>query len=408
MHLVPDSWKERAQRLQPDLDETAVQAQLITIFPTAASIAIGIVLVSLSFLAVLPSIAYAFLAVSVTQVISFIIGFARPQFTLHALFGFALVGIWANFYIHAESGGFTSGLWALAWLMIVPLAVYFVGGQRIGAFALLQAMVALIAAILLEQRFAASPLVIPIWLILIHNFITLSSVLLMGYIWADFLISQLELARRQADALLLNVLPKSIAARLKADEATIADSYDSVTVLFADIVDFTTMSSAADPVDVVNKLNEIFSDFDELAAKHGLEKIKTIGDAYMVAGGLPEPRDDHVEAVAAFAVDVVDIIGRHQSWTGEPIRLRVGINTGPIVAGVIGRQKFIYDLWGDAVNVASRMESNGLANQIQVTAAVKERLNGRYVFEEREPIDIKGKGQMVTYLLSPTSAAPAY
>ncbi|MCO5182258.1 MAG: adenylate/guanylate cyclase domain-containing protein [Candidatus Promineofilum sp.] len=407
MHLVPDSWKERAQRLQPDLDETAVQAQLITIFPTAASIAIGIVLVTLSFIAGLPSIAYAFLAVSVSQAISFIIGSARPQFTIHALFGFALVGIGANFYIHAVSGGFTSGLWSLAWLMIVPLAIYFVGGQRIGAFALLLAMGALIAAVLFEKRFAASPVVIPIWLILVHNFITLSSVLLMGYIWADFLISQLELARRQADALLLNVLPKSIAARLKAGEATIADRYDSVTVLFADIVDFTTMSSAADPVDVVNKLNEIFSDFDELAAQYGLEKIKTIGDAYMVAGGLPEPRDDHVEAVAAFAVDVVDIIGRHQSWTDEPIRLRVGINTGPIVAGVIGRQKFIYDLWGDAVNVASRMESNGLANQIQVTAAVRERLDGRYVFDEREPIFVKGKGQMITYLLSAIPTTPA-
>ena len=405
MQLVPDSWKERAQRLQPDLDEITIQAQLVTIFPTAVSIVIGIILVTLCFVAGLPTIAFAFLAVTVAQAASFGIGTARPRLTPLALLGFALVGIGANFYVHAESGGFTSGLWALAWLVIVPLAVYFTGGQRIGAFALVVAMAALIAAVLFEQRFAASPLAIPIWLMLIHNLITLSSVLLTGYIWADFLISQLSAAHERADSLLLNILPRQIASRLKAGQKTIADSYDEVTVLFADIVDFTTMSSAADPVDVVNKLNEIFSDFDELAARRGLEKIKTIGDAYMVAGGLPEPRDDHAEAVVGFAVDMVDAIGRHRSWTGDPILLRVGINTGPIVAGVIGRQKFIYDLWGDAVNVASRMESNGLANQIQVTEAVRARLNHRYAFDEREPIFIKGKGEMVTYLLKPVPSS---
>jgi adenylate cyclase len=207
---------------------------------------------------------------------------------------------------------------------------------------------------------------------------------------------------RQTDTLLLSILPKPIAARLKSGEATIADSYDAVTVLFADIVDFTTMSAHADPEDVVSKLNEVFSDFDDLAAKHGLEKIKTIGDAYMVAGGLPEPRRDHAEAVAAFAVEMLDAISRHRSWTGEPIRLRVGISSGPIVAGVIGRQKFIYDVWGDAVNVASRMESGGLANEIQVTAAVKESARGAVCqFEERSPIQVKGKGLMVTYLMTP-------
>lgn len=405
MQLVPDSWKERAQRLQPDLDEITIQAQLVTIFPTAASIVIGIVLVTLSFVAGLPTIAIAYLAVLIAQAVSFGIGTAIPRLTPLALLGFVLVGIGANFYIHAESGGFTSGLWALAWLVIVPLAVYFTGGQRIGAFALAVAMAALIAAVLFEQRFAASPLVIPTWLMLIHNLITLSSVLLTGYLWADFLISQLSAAHERADSLLLNILPRQIASRLKAGQKTIADSYDEVTVLFADIVDFTTMSSAADPVDVVTKLNDIFSDFDELAAKHGLEKIKTIGDAYMVVGGLPEPRDDHAEAVAAFAVEMVDAIGRHRSWTGDPIRLRVGINSGPIVAGVIGRRKFIYDLWGDAVNVASRMESNGLANQIQVTEAVRTRLNNRYAFDERQPIFIKGKGEMVTYLLKPVPGA---
>jgi len=214
-----------------------------------------------------------------------------------------------------------------------------------------------------------------------------------------YLFNQIERYRRRADDLLLNILPGTIAGRLKENPGTIADGYNEATVLFADIVDFTTMSSTADPVDVVKKLNEIFSDFDGLAAQHGLEKIKTIGDAYMVAGGLPEPKEDHCEAVAAFAVDMVAAMERHASWTDEPMRIRVGINCGPVVAGVIGRQKFIYDLWGDAVNVASRMESNGLSNEIQVTQAVKDKLDGQYDFEERGPIEVKGKGRMVTYLL---------
>ena len=196
-------------------------------------------------------------------------------------------------------------------------------------------------------------------------------------------------------------MPGSIAERLKRSPEIIADGYSDVTVLFADIVDFTTISSAADPVAVVKLLNDIFSEFDGLAEKHGLEKIKTIGDAYMVAAGLPEPRPDHTEAITHFALDMLQAVKKHEDFYGEPICLRVGMNSDPVVAGVIGRQKFIYDLWGDAVNVASRMESNGLANQIQVTRVVKEKLDDQYTFVEREPIHIKGKGLMVTYLLDP-------
>jgi adenylate cyclase len=172
-----------------------------------------------------------------------------------------------------------------------------------------------------------------------------------------------------------------------------------VTILFADIVDFTAMSSGVDPEQVVAKLNEIFSDFDRLAARHDLEKIKTIGDANMVAGGLPEPTVDHCQAVIAFAFDVLDTMERHASWTGEPMRIRIGINSGPVVAGVIGEQKFIYDLWGDAVNVASRMEAYGVAGEIQVTQEVRDKLEGRYNFEERGQIEVKGKGPMTTFLL---------
>ncbi len=216
-----------------------------------------------------------------------------------------------------------------------------------------------------------------------------------------YLVNEIDEARKQADLLLLNILPAPIADRLKQKPEVIADGYSEVTILFADIVDFTRLSSHANPAEVVRVLNEIFSDLDDLAKRHGLEKIKTTGDGYMVAGGLPVTREDHCDAVVSFALDMLDRIKRHQAWNHEPIHLRVGIDTGPVVAGVIGRHKFIYDLWGDAVNTASRMESNGLVDVIQVTEAVKRKMDGKYTFEQREPINIKGKGQMVTYLLRP-------
>ena len=220
-----------------------------------------------------------------------------------------------------------------------------------------------------------------------------------------FLFRQEERARRQADALLLNVLPRPIADQLKLSPETIAQGYDEVTVLFADIVGFTHMSAAADPRAVVELLNAVFSAFDDLADHYRLEKIKTVGDAYMVVGGLPQPRADHAEAVADFAIDMLKVVKRFRAWNGDEICLRVGIHSGPTVAGVIGRRKFIYDLWGDTVNTASRMESYGLENTIQVTPEVMARLDGsaggRYRFEPRGPIEVKGKGLMMTYLLIP-------
>jgi len=216
-----------------------------------------------------------------------------------------------------------------------------------------------------------------------------------------FLFRQLERARSQADALLRNILPSPVADRLKVDPTTIADSFNEVTVLFADLVGFTRMSAAADPRAVVGLLNAVFSEFDALTEKHGLEKIKTIGDAYMVVGGLPVPRPDHVEAVMAFALDALVVLKRYHALDGSPLGVRIGINTGPTVAGVIGRRKFIYDLWGDTVNTASRMEAFGLENVIQVTQAVRDKLQERYTFEERGPIEVKGKGLMTTWLLRP-------
>lgn len=209
----------------------------------------------------------------------------------------------------------------------------------------------------------------------------------------------LRAAQNKSDHLLLNILPAAIVENLKKGEGSAAEKFDSATVLFADIVGFTSLAARISPLELVNLLNQIFSKFDELTEKHGLEKIKTNGDAYMVAGGLPVLRPDHAEAIADMALDMLAASADFQTDTGEPFQIRIGINTGPVVAGVIGTKKFSYDLWGDTVNVASRMESQGLPGCIQVTAAVYDRLKDRYVFEERGAIAVKGKGETIAYLL---------
>ena len=210
----------------------------------------------------------------------------------------------------------------------------------------------------------------------------------------------LRLEKEKSELLLLNILPGPIAQRLKYESGSIADSFAEVTVLFADIVGFTKLSTRVSPIELVELLNQIFSTFDRLAEKHGLEKIKTIGDAYMVVGGLPTPRADHAEAIAEMALDMQYAIAQFNHETSESFSIRIGINTGPVVAGVIGIKKFIYDLWGDTVNTASRMESHGIPGYIQVTADTYERLQDKFVLDERGIIDVKGKGEMTTYFLT--------
>ena len=209
----------------------------------------------------------------------------------------------------------------------------------------------------------------------------------------------LNVERDRAESLLLNVLPAEVADRLKHGQATIADSFAEVTVLVADIVDFTSLSARISPEPLVQMLNQVFSAFDQLAEKHGLEKVKTIGDAYMIVSGLNGPLPNRPEAVAAMALEIQTELRRLSEVTGIDLQVRVGIDTGPVVAGVIGTKKFIYDLWGDTVNTASRMESQGLPGRIQVTQRYRECLLDKYHFEERGSIRVKGKGEMTAYLL---------
>jgi adenylate cyclase len=210
----------------------------------------------------------------------------------------------------------------------------------------------------------------------------------------------LKKEQEKSENLLLNILPSPIVEELKQKQSATPVQFEEATFLFADIVRFTPTSSAMPPTEVVSLLNGVFSTFDYLAQQHGVEKIRTIGDSYFLAGGVPVVRDDHAEAIADMALDMQREI-QNFSWpNGEPLQLRIGINTGgPVVGAVIGIQKFAYDVWGNDVNLASRMESQGEAGRIHVSAATYDRLHDRYEFEKRGEIDIKGKGAMTTYWL---------
>jgi class 3 adenylate cyclase len=210
----------------------------------------------------------------------------------------------------------------------------------------------------------------------------------------------LRAEQEKSERLLLNILPEMIADRLKQGDINIADGFAEVTILFADIVGFTEISSRTSPQELVELLNKIFSAFDRLSEQYGLEKIKTIGDNYMVAGGLPLPCTNHAESIAEMALEMQQEIMKFSDESGAPLNIRIGINTGPVVAGVIGTKKFIYDLWGDAVNTASRMESQGIRGKIQVSDSTYKLLCDKYLLEKRGKINVKGKGAMTTYLLT--------
>jgi len=209
----------------------------------------------------------------------------------------------------------------------------------------------------------------------------------------------LEAEQARSERLLLNILPAPIADQLRDGATTIAESYPDVTVLFADIVGFTPLAEELGAKALVDLLNEVFIVFDNLAEAAGIEKIKTIGDAYMVVGGLPMPRPDHLAAVLELAIAMCDAISDVRTPHGEPLQLRIGVDVGPVVAGVIGRRKFSYDVWGDTVNTASRMESQGVLGRIQVTERVKQAACQQFDFEPRRSLAIKGKGSMTTFLL---------
>jgi class 3 adenylate cyclase len=248
-----------------------------------------------------------------------------------------------------------------------------------------------------------------ITMFLIHNYFFVSaniigmftSYVLESYTRRDFMQKRfLEAEHEKSEKLLLNILPRKIAAALKEKGQIIADDFQETSVLFADIVNFTKLSAPLPPQKVVELLNSLFSQFDTLADKYGVEKIKTIGDCYMVAAGVPEPRSNHAHVLASLALDMLEHMQEQRFLNRLYLDLRIGINSGPLVAGIIGRRKFIYDLWGDTVNTASRMESHGSSGRIQISRSTYELLKEDFLCEAKGEIFVKGKGKMeVWYLL---------
>jgi len=299
------------------------------------------------------------------------------------------------------------GLWAI----LAPLGALVFGGVRSGVRWYAAFLAIFIACGVAGGFVSSSP--VPVWfstLMLVLNVAVggtiLFTLLALFAQQRQNALAALRVEQDKAESLLLNILPRSIAEKLKTETQTIADSFTSASILFADVVDFTPFAQRLEAAEVVGILDRLFSHFDALAERYDLEKIKTIGDAYMVAAGVPTPRPDHAQALALMAIDMREAMRDADAVGDLGLELRIGINSGPVVAGVIGRKRFLYDLWGDAVNTASRMESHGAPGQIQITRATYELIRGDFVCEPHGSIEVKGKGEMETwYLVGPRRAA---
>ncbi len=292
----------------------------------------------------------------------------------------------------------------IVWGVIAPLGAILLIGSRAGLVAYLGLVVVVVAGILVDPLVPKDQALPHAQTVLATAINVLgASAVTVGVV--RYIDGQRLAARRESDDLLRNVLPEPIARRLKAGERVIADQFDEASVLFADIVEFTPLAKAHSPRETLAALNELFTAFDRLADQFGLEKIKTIGDAYMVVAGVPQPRADHAAVLVEMALAMHRHVDGLSPVLGRQLQIRTGIASGPVAAGVIGERKFSYDLWGDTVNTAARMESSGVPGCIQVTEETCLLLAGRYPFERREGVDVKGKGIMSTWLLDP--AAPS-
>ena len=302
------------------------------------------------------------------------------------------------FFLMAALGGFINGSAVVLWSLICPLGALLFDEPRHAprwflAFAVLVVLSGFLQPYVRIANHLSSVLVIFFFVI---NLIGVGSLVFM---MVFYFVGQKNMFQQKSESLLLNILPKEIAAILKNESRTIADHYDEASVLFADMVGFTPLSAQLPPVEMVELLNEVFSFFDSLLDKYNVEKIRTIGDSYMVASGVPRGRPDHAQALVCMALEMRDYIATHTFLNGHHVNFRIGINSGSMIAGVIGRRKFVYDVWGDAVNVASRMESHGLGGAVQITRATYELIKDEFVCEPRGTVDVKGKGEMEVWLV---------
>lgn len=296
-------------------------------------------------------------------------------------------------------GGFANSSAVVLWSLTSPLGALVFAGRR-QAVRWFLAYLALILASAMWSALYATPTPLPPLVVTVFFALNISGVSIVAFVLLEYFVTQkdtslrlLGVERRKSEALLLNILPREIADILKNENRIIADYYDGASILFADVVDFTPMSANMTPSQLVALLDDVFSAFDAMVERRGVEKIKTIGDCYMVAAGIPTRRADHAQVLARLALEMRDYVSQH-NFLGQHLTFRIGLNSGPVVAGVIGRKKFTYDLWGDAVNTASRMESHGQAGVIQITAATYALIHDDFVCEPAGTILVKGKGMM--------------
>ena len=309
------------------------------------------------------------------------------------------------FVLMAALGGFVNGSVVVLWALIAPMgALIFDEASRAPAWFFSYTGLVILSGFLgpyVRQSNELSPQQVQFFFIL--NTAGVSSfVFILLYTFVrqrNALLALVRVEQGKSENLLLNILPREIAAILKNEERTIADHFSGASILFADMVGFTPMTASMSPTAMLDLLNEVFTFFDALVDKYDLEKIRTIGDSYMAAAGVPRPRPDHAQALAHMALEMRTYIQTNPSYVDRQLNFRIGINSGPVVAGVIGRKKFTYDLWGDAVNTASRMESHGTPGCIQITRETYELIKAEFVCEPRGTIQVKGKGEMETWYL---------
>jgi class 3 adenylate cyclase len=401
MRLVFSSiWKQLEKLCTSDSDSSDIRREKVTLVVitglcTLASIIWG-------------AMYYALLGPTTTTYITFgftvIVGMAlfifliTKRFSL-LLYVFFFMIFWNPIAMQWSLGGFAASGVLMLWSLLAPFSSLMFQNIKKATGWFLTYLILLLISLYFDDYVSqwAPPLSNTISMTFFGMNLIGPSVII--YASMMYYVNAFQREHNKSEKLLLNVLPSSIADRLKQKEEIIADGFGEVTILFADIVNFTKLSARISPQELVAMLNIIFSAFDRLALFYGLEKIKTIGDAYMVVGGLPLPREDHAEAIAEMALSMQEEISRLRPEIGEDLSIRIGINTGSVVAGVIGIQKFIYDLWGDAVNTASRMESHGVVNCIQLTETTYKYLKDKYSCEERGTIEVKGKGNMKVYFL---------
>ena len=308
------------------------------------------------------------------------------------------------FGLQIALGGFVHGSGVVLWAWLAPLGALLFAERKQAHWWLIAFLAVLAISGVLESIVGRSNS-LPVWLrttFFVMNLGTVGGITFSALRYfnrqKEEAVELLELERQKSEQLLLNVLPASIATLLKESDRTIATHHAEASILFADIVDFTQLSAALPPGEVVEMLNAVFTTFDRLTEERGLEKIKTIGDSYMVAAGVPEPRPDHAEVLAELALELMAAAST-RTFNGHRLVLRIGMNSGPVVAGVIGTRKFSYDLWGDTVNTASRIQEYGISGAIQVGDTTREKIEHRFDLEKCEPIEMKGKGLVQVYLL---------